>query len=152
MSLLLPTAMLILGKGAITSSTISETYLCWAYIALPAEFLFSFVFFNRGHHGTEVVHQNDEIKSFDFGEYQLSTSYERVEANRNIFTSLAYSGDQALHHLFPTLDAAILPQLRETFKKTCKEFDVELHGEKSMLKATIDQFKQLFRSETIKCS
>lgn len=150
--LTLPTAMFLFGKNAITLSSLSELYMNWSYIVLVAQFLYVIIFFNRGHHGTELIHQNDEIKSFDWGEFQLSTTLDRTEANYNIFTSLAYFGEQRLHHLFPTIDAAILPQLKQTLLKTCKEFDVDLRSEKSMLSATIDQFKQLYRSEIIKCS
>lgn len=104
--------------------------------------------FNRGHHGTEQVHQSDEITSYDFGEYQLSTTVDRVEANYNLFTTLAYSGEQVLHHLFPTLDAAVLPQLKDTFLKTCKEFKIRPQPDITILKATIGQFKQLYRSNS----
>lgn len=150
--LTLPAAMAIFGKEPITLSLLGEIYGRWGYIVLPAEFFFGCIYFNRGHHGTEQTHQNDEIKSFDFGEFQLSTIVDRTEANKNTFRSMVYYGDQVLHHLFPTLDASILPHLRETLLKTCKEFDVDLHPETTMLKAAFGQFKQLFRSETIKCS
>lgn len=148
----LPAVMLFSGREAITLSSMGEIYFRWSYISIVSEFFFGFIFFNRGHHGPELIHQNDEIKSFDFGEFQISTTIDRVEANYNIFTSLAYFGHQTLHHLFPTIDAAVLPQLEDTLMKTCKEFDVDLHGETSMLRATVGQFKQLYRSETVKCS
>lgn len=151
-ALTLPAAMILFGRETVTLSLLGEMYVRWGYIVWPGQFLFGCVFFNRGHHGTDLVHQNDEVKSFDFGEFQISTTRDRTGANLNTFTSLAYFGDQVLHHLFPTVDAAILPQLKETLAKTCKEFDVELHDEKSILGATADQFRQLYRTETIKCS
>lgn len=148
----LPCLMILLGKDPITLSCILDVYLKWGYIVIPAESLFGPIFFNRGHHGNDLIHQNDEIKSFDFGEYQLSTVVDRIEANRNTFTSMAYYGHQVLHHLFPTLDQAILPQLKDTLAKTCKEFDIDLKPETTMIKAAIGQFKQLFRSETTTCT
>lgn len=150
--LTLPAAMLFFSGRETTLAHLSEVYVIWGYITMTAEFLFGSVFFNRGHHGVATIHQNDEIKSFDFGEFQLSATADRVEANHNTFTSLAYFGDQVLHHLFPALDSAILPQLKETLLQTCKEFDVDLQPETSMLNATIGQFQQLYRSDIIKCS
>lgn len=150
--LALPIAMITFGPEPVTYVYMGVVYINWALIVVTSNFLYAIVHFNRGHHGTDLIHQNDEIKSFDFGEYQLSATKDRKEANFNLFTSLAYQGDQVLHHLFPTLDAAVLPELRDTLVRTCKEFDVDLHKETSMLKATFEQFRQLFRSETIKCS
>lgn len=150
--LTLPAAMAIFGNEPITLAYLGQIYGRWGYIVIIAEFLYGCVHFNRGHHGTEQYHQNDELKSFDFGEFQLSATVDRTEANFNSFTSLAYYGDEMLHHLFPTLDNAVLPQLRATLLKTCKEFDVDLHAETSMLKAAFGQFKQLIRTETLSFS
>lgn len=142
--------MMIFGKAPLSWSLLIDVYGQWGYIVVPAEFFFGCNFFNRGHHGNNQIHQNDEIKSFDFGEFQLGATVDRSEANTNLFTSLAYSGNQVLHHLFPSLDCALLPQLKETFVKTCKEFDIDPPAETTMMKATIGQFKQLYRSEIIK--
>ncbi|CRL02330.1 CLUMA_CG015108, isoform A [Clunio marinus] len=148
----LPLAQILFGKKMVTLSYLEEIYWGWASIAIPGSILYSIIFFNRGHHAPYITHQNDEIKSLDFGEYQLSTTIDRKEANYNIFTSLAYFGDQTLHHLFPTIDHAILPELRNILIKTCKEFDVDLHPETSMIRSTIDQYKQLLRTKIIRCS
>lgn len=119
---------------------------------IPAGFFYSIFFFNRGHHGPNIIHQNDEIKSLDFGEYQLSTTVDRVEANFNTITSLTCFGEQVLHHLFPTLDNAILPHLKETLVQTCKEFDIDKPGDVTVLNDIWGQLKQLYRSETIRCT
>lgn len=129
--------------------SLSELYYNWGYIILPAAFIFTFIYFNSGHHCTDLVHQNDKIKSLDFGEFQLSATVDRSEANANTFNSLSLYGDQVLHHLFPTLDSSILPQLRETLRQTCKEFDIDMRPETTMLRAILGQFKQLFRTKTI---
>lgn len=148
----IPFVLLIFGKEPISWDHAGKAYFNWVFIVVPAELLFVAIFFNRGQLGSDLIHQNDEIKSYDFGEYQLSTVVDRVEANRNTFTSMAYYGDQVLHRLFPTLDHAILPQLRKTLLETCKEFDIDLKPETTMIKAAIAQFKQLFRTETTKCT
>ena len=146
--LFLPAAMMILGKQPITWAYLFEVYIFWGRITVVGQTLFAIVHFNRGHHGTEQVHQNDEIKSFDFGEFQLTTTADRTEANLNLFTTLAFSGEQTLHHLFPALDAAILPQLKETFLQTCKEFKIRPHPETNLMKTTFSQFKQLYRTNS----
>ena len=79
----------------------------------------------------------------------MATTIERVDANTNLFLSLAYFGDHILHHFFPSLDHAILPEFQDIMVETCKEFKEELR-ECSMLDAIIGQFQQLARTETIK--
>jgi hypothetical protein len=101
---------------------------------------------SRGNHAPHLVHQGDEIRSFDFGEYQISTVADRKGANCNIFTSLAFDGEQVLHQLFPSLDKAILPQLKPILTQTCKEFGVKLN-ECSMLESIVNQYKQYYRTE-----
>ena len=151
-ALLLPLAMLLFGNQPLSFSGISVIYGTWGFFFIPAEFLFATVFINRGHHGIHQIHQNDELKSFDFGEFQLTTTVNRTEANLNVFTSLSYFGNEILHQLFPSLDNSILPQLHETLKITCKEFKIMLPPETSMIKSTIGQIQQLFRSTTIRYS
>lgn len=101
---------------------------------------------SRGNHAPHLVHQGDEIKSFDFGEYQISTVSDRKEANLNIFMNLAYDGEQTLHQLFPSLDHAILPQLKPLLIETCREFGVK-YNECSMFESLVNQYKQYYRSE-----
>lgn len=149
-ALLLPLAMLLFGNQPLSLSGVAVIYGTWGLFFIPGAFLFATVFINRGHHGTNQTHQNDELKSYDFGEYQLTTTVNRKEANSNVFTSLVFFGDEILHQLFPSIDNSILPLLRETLKTTCKEFKIKLPAETSMIKATIGQFQQLFRSTTIR--
>lgn len=51
---------------------------------------------------------------------------ERRELRGNAFLALTNFGDHALHHLFPTLDNGILPQLYDMFFQTLMEFEAEL--------------------------
>jgi len=64
----------------------------------------------------------------------------------SLFLVLTHFGDHCLHHLFPTLDHAILPQLYPIFYQTCKEFETEL-AECNLLHHVIGQFSQLARIE-----
>jgi fatty acid desaturase len=145
----LPTVMIIFGKDQLSWAILSVTYAKWTYIFVTSQLLFGLHFFNRGHHATNLVHQNDKIKSFDFGEYQISTTVDRSEPQSNYFSSIAYFGDQVLHHLFPSIDSSIYPQLRDTLTSTCKQFDVEVKPQITIMRAMFEQFKQLFRTETL---
>ena len=62
----------------------------------------------------------------DFGVLQLDTVIDRIDAKSNQFMVLANFGNHVLHHMFPTLDHGLLPQLNEVFLETCKEFEVEM--------------------------
>lgn len=147
-ALIIPITMFVFAKEPMNLESLKVAYFSWTYIVMASNFFYCIFFLNRGFHAPHLIHQGDEIKSMDFGEYQLSTISDRPFANQNIFTIMTYSGEQQLHHLFPTLDHALLPQLKGTFIKTCKEFDINLN-ESSMLRAFADQFKQLYRSGEI---
>jgi fatty acid desaturase len=65
-------------------------------------------------------------KSMDFGIFQMDTVIDRIDLKGSLFLVMTHFGDHALHHLFPTLDHALLPQLYGVFFETCKEFEMEL--------------------------
>lgn len=116
-----------------------------------ASFLYSVISFNDGHHQTESVHEGDELQSLDFGIFQLGATIERIETNGYLFISLTHFGDHCLHHMFPTVDHALLPQLRDVLLQTCKEFNLEVR-ECHWYQCIIPQFKQLARSEKMSLS
>lgn len=72
---------------------------------------------------------------------------DRQELRGNTFLALANFGDHVLHHLFPTLDHGILPQLYDIFFKTLLEFEAEsqCYPWYEIIKG---QFLQLARVET----
>lgn len=51
-----------------------------------------------------------------------------------------------MHHLFPTLDHGILPQLYDVFFETIKEFEIEFQGY-PWLETIRGQFAELSRNE-----
>lgn len=113
---------------------------------MTGSFLYSLMAVNAGHHGYSIVHEGDEFKSLDFGIYQMAATVDRKEANYSVPVSITHFGDHTLHHLFPSLDHALLPQLREILYETCKEFDLELR-KWTLLHAAVEQFKQLARTK-----
>lgn len=144
--LVVPSVMIIFGGHSLSFEYLHDVFFRWVHIMLAANFLYVIHYMSRGNHAPHLVHQGDEIKSFDFGDYQISTVADRKGANWNIFTSLAYDGEQILHQLFPSLDHAILPQLKPILLETCEEFGVKLN-ECTMLESVINQWGQLYRTE-----
>lgn len=60
--------------------------------------------------------------------------------------SLSNFGDHALHHLFPTLDHGLLPELYDIFFKTLLEFEAECQCYQWFFETIKGQFKQLSRT------
>lgn len=131
---------------ALGNETFFGTFKIWFSVILVASFFNGLISLNTGHHHTETFHDNDELKSLDFGILQLSATFEKAELNENHFFTLTTYGQHILHHLFPTLDHAVLPQLREILFETCKEFEADLRVY-PWFELFIQQFIQLTRTE-----
>lgn len=144
--LIIPVVMIIFGGQPLSVEYLNDVFFRWVHIIVAANFLYINHYFTRGSHAPHLVHQGDEIKSFDFGEYQISSVADRIGANSNIFTILAYDGEFILHHLFPSIDHAILPHLKPILFETCEEFGVKLNVS-TMLESFVNHWKQVHRSE-----
>ncbi|CRK93345.1 CLUMA_CG006886, isoform A [Clunio marinus] len=138
----LPLAMFYLGRPDILL-----VLKYWAVIVATCSFLVGLVGLNAGHHHGDVTHEGDELdKSMDFGIYQLNCVIDRRDVKQSQFWTLVTFGHHTLHHMFPTLDHGVLPQLHDTFIDTCKEFQLELR-EYSWWPLIVGQFEQLQRTE-----
>lgn len=118
----------------------------WLFIITMASLMYGIVALNAGHHHNEIFHDGDELKSMDFGIYQLSATIDRIDVKDSQFMTLTNFGHHVLHHMFPILDHALLPQLHDTLISTCQEFESELR-EFPWWKLIAGQFKQLTRTE-----
>lgn len=118
----------------------------WLYIISISSFIYRLIAINSGHHATEIIHESDQIRSLDFGMYQMATTVDRIEGSKTQFMILTMFGEHTLHHLFPTLDQGLLPQLHDVLIETCRDFDVEFR-KFSWYKLFIGQFKELARNE-----
>lgn len=85
-------------------------------------------------------------KSMDFGIFQLCTVVDRREVKKSQFWTLITFGHHTLHHMFPTIDHGLLPQLHEIFIETCHEFKMELR-EFTWWPMIYGQFQQLNRTK-----
>lgn len=84
----------------------------------------------------------------DFGIFQMNAVIDRNDIKENKFLNLAMFGHHTLHHMFPTLDHALLPKLNQLFAATCKEFEMQLR-EHPWWPLIVGQFQQLQRDKTI---
>lgn len=142
--LTLPLLMYFFGNESLIA-----TIKIWFAIILTSSFIYGAIAVNGGHHHNRVFHDGDELKSMDFGVFQLAATFDRTDSLDNHFFALTTFGQHILHHMFPTLDHALLPQLRETLFDTCKEFEAELCIY-PWYKLFIGQFKQLTRTRALK--
>lgn len=91
-------------------------------------------------------------KDFDWGLYTIDTVIDRKESRQNSLFALTHFGDHALHHLFPTLDNAVLPYLYDSLFQTLREFESEARAY-PFWELITGQFQQLARTEPMKnCS
>jgi hypothetical protein len=82
----------------------------------------------------------------DWGLYQLDTVMDISDIKGSLFMELTHFGNHALHHLFPTIDHAILKEFNDVFLETCKEFQTHL-VEKPWYHHIVGQHLQLARVE-----
>lgn len=142
--LTLPVLMYYLGKP-----DIMLVLKLWFTIVGFSSFLFGFVGLNAGHHDPKNLHEGDELRSLDFGIFQMDSVIDRKDVKGNQFMVMTNFGEHTLHHLFPTLDHGLLPQLNSIFLETCNEFKIELR-EYPWYKLIIGQFQQLTRTKVRK--
>ncbi|XP_001842477.2 cytochrome b5-related protein [Culex quinquefasciatus] len=126
-----------------------EVLLMWVFIELFASFCYAVVGISAAHQHPEAVHYGDLIlEDVDFGIYQVSAIVDRSDTKGSQFKVLTSFGDHCLHHMFPTLDHGLLPQLYPTFLETCAEFEVE-YRERPWWHMFFAQYKQLARVDPI---
>uniref|UniRef100_A0A1B6H6A9 Cytochrome b5 heme-binding domain-containing protein n=2 Tax=Homalodisca liturata TaxID=320908 RepID=A0A1B6H6A9_9HEMI len=141
-SLVLPTAMLFVGRVPVL-----DVILMWTYINMISSFWFGVIGLNAAHHHPEIFHYGDKPREDrDWGLHTLDATRDRVEVMGSPNLVLVTYGDHSLHHLFPTIDHVHLSSLYPVMEQTCREF-----GYNFKLKTTWDlvtgQFRQLMRNE-----
>ena len=84
-----PIAMYFFG-----SSNIIQVISMWIFILTVGSIMYGFVSTTDGHHYTTTIHDGDEIKSLDFGKFQIGATMDRTESNMNSFLALALFGER----------------------------------------------------------
>ncbi|XP_058451370.1 cytochrome b5-related protein-like [Malaya genurostris] len=128
-----------------TTNNLWAVLRMWIFIVLVGSFTFGFIAINAAHHHPEIVHSGDSIPAdIDFGIYQMATVIDRSDRKDWQLNVLTSFGHHCLHHLFPTVDHGMLPQLYPLFLETCAEFDLE-HRQYSWWQMFVGQHQQLAR-------
>lgn len=131
-----------------TGAAIFQVIQYWLMIVVAASFCFAVIGLNAAHHHPNITHDGDAIrKNSDWGLYQLDTVMDREDIKGSQFLVLTHFGEHALHHLFPTLDHAILPQLHDVFYETLEQFEYDIR-DCSWFEHIIGQHRQLARITT----
>ncbi|XP_013100183.1 cytochrome b5-related protein isoform X1 [Stomoxys calcitrans] len=117
----------------------------WLLITAIASAAFCIIGLNAAHHDPRIHHEGDANREDrDWGLFQVDTIIDRGDLKKSQFLVLTHFGDHALHHLFPTLDHGILPQLYPVLYQTLDEFKGELR-ECNHLEHILGQHRQLLR-------
>lgn len=91
-------------------------------------------------------------KNYDWGLYSIDTTIDRNEFCQKTILAITHFGDHALHHLFPTLDHAILPHLYDILFETLIDFEAKAIAY-PFWELISGQFQQLTRIKPMaKCS
>ena len=120
LALSLPISMIIFGRESISLESISAAFIVWLFILFSAGFIHHHVFCFRGHEGIEIEQKSEKL---DFGIYQLAATFDRKNFKHR---GTYLFSDHTLHHMFPTLDNAVLPHLHKELYETCKDFEQEI--------------------------
>lgn len=122
-----PAFMYAVSDGA--DGSLGMVLRMWALLLVGASFYFGFVGLNAGHHNHHCVHDGDVLRAdqqLDWGLYTLDTVIENSDTKAPVL-ALTHFGHHALHHLLPTIDHGLLPQLYPVLYETLRDFDTELN-------------------------
>ncbi|XP_030041312.2 cytochrome b5-related protein [Manduca sexta] len=108
----------------VSGCTFYEAFTTWLWIVCTASYIFATIGSNAAHHHPKIFKDGDEIRNAtpDWGLHELEAVMDRTDINGNLFKVMTFFGDHALHHLFPTLDHAILPHLYPIFLEHVQKF------------------------------
>lgn len=118
----------------------------WLLIVSVASFMFHIIGLNAAHHDPKILHEGDAHREDrDWGLFQLDTIIDRRDLKGSQFLVLTHFGDHILHHLFPTVDHGVLPQLYPILFETMEEFGGQVRDQ-SYLSHVVGQNLQLNRT------
>lgn len=128
-------------------STCLSVFGRWLTILLWASFLFGVIGLNAAHHGPSIYHDGDAVRQdLDWGLYQLDATIDRNDIKGSQFLVLTHFGEHILHHLFPTIDHGLLPQLYPVLWQTLDDFQEQLY-QYPLIQHILQQNIQLLRTQ-----
>ncbi|KAL0832747.1 hypothetical protein ABMA28_000922 [Loxostege sticticalis] len=141
--LLLPLSMWV------TSGASVPHVLCtWLWIVCTGSLIFYSIAVNAAHHHPDAIKDGDQPRSVtpDWGEHQVEALLDRKDVNANVFAVVTLFGEHALHHLFPTLDHAVLRYLHPIFLDLCDKFQAN-YRVSTQFQVVIGQIKETMRTD-----
>ncbi|XP_026737247.1 cytochrome b5-related protein-like [Trichoplusia ni] len=108
----------------ISGTTFYHAVYTWLWIVCTASLIFYTIGSNAAHHHPNIFKDGDQVResTVDWGMHELEAVMDRTDINGNLFKVMTFFGDHALHHLFPTLDHALLEHLYPVFLEHCEKF------------------------------
>ncbi|CAG9795227.1 unnamed protein product [Diatraea saccharalis] len=108
----------------VSGCSFSDAIINWLWINCTSSFIFMVIGTTAAHHHPRIFKDGDEVRTItpDWGMQQLEAVMDRNDINGSLFKVMTFFGDHALHHLFPTLDHAVLPYLYPVFLEHCEKF------------------------------
>ncbi|XP_047510039.1 cytochrome b5-related protein-like isoform X2 [Pieris napi] len=119
----------------------------WLWINCTASFIFFTIASNAAHHHPMIFKDGDEVSDVtpDWGMHELEAVMDRRDINDSHFKVMTFFGHHALHHLFPTLDHAVLEHLYPVFLEYCEKYKANFK-ETSSLDLFIGQIKATLKT------
>ncbi|CAF4767547.1 unnamed protein product [Pieris macdunnoughi] len=119
----------------------------WLWINCTASFIFFTIGSNAAHHHPMIFKDGDEVSDVtpDWGMHELEAVMDRRDINDSHFKVMTFFGHHALHHLFPTLDHAVLEHLYPVFLEYCEKYKANFK-ETSSLDLFIGQIKATLKT------
>ncbi|RVE51825.1 hypothetical protein evm_003445 [Chilo suppressalis] len=140
---LLPLTMWI-----VSGASVLHILRIWLWINCTGSLIFFAIGVNAAHHHPEAIKDGDKPRSVtpDWGEHQVEALIDRKDVNGNVFAVVTLFGDHALHHMFPTLDHAVLRYLHPVFIEHCEKFKAN-YRVSTQFSMVLGQIKECMRSE-----
>ncbi|CAK1546131.1 unnamed protein product [Leptosia nina] len=107
-----------------SGSTFYHAVVTWLWINCTASFIFFTIGSNAAHHHPRIFKDGDEVSDTtpDWGMHELEAVMDREDINDSHFKVMTFFGHHALHHLFPTIDHAVLEHLYPVFLELCEKY------------------------------
>lgn len=108
----------------VSGTTITHAFVSWFWILCTGSLILAVIGTTAAHHHPKIFKDGDEVRepTIDWGMHELEAVMDRTDITGNLFKVMTFFGDHALHHLFPTLDHAILNHLYPVFLDHVKKF------------------------------
>ncbi|XP_026496872.2 cytochrome b5-related protein-like [Vanessa tameamea] len=132
----------------ISGASLYDVFIMWLWIICTGSLTFFTIGSNAAHHHPKIFKDGDQISDVtpDWGMHELEAVMDRPDINDNHFKVMTFFGHHALHHLFPTLDHAVLKYLYPVFLENCKKFRANFRLT-SQLDLFLGQIKMTHKTE-----